>query len=182
MWNARTQNCDVCDVCCVCLFLFMENVRQKPSGLKRIFISRGEAGYSPQDLDQSNIIYIRARWMRTPVLFAIPSLPRPNDIRLNKYLMIISGDTVSLTKNCLNKTLIKSFRLTEVHFAIIEEECRRRHIGFSDFVREATLAAVRQAENTLTNCDRVSCSSNAKSGDRRSPASKWVRSSSQADI
>jgi hypothetical protein len=51
-----------------------------------------------------------------------------------------------LKKDHPNKTLIKSFRLTEIHLAMIEEECRRRHVVFSDFVREATLAAVKQAD------------------------------------
>jgi len=50
-----------------------------------------------------------------------------------------------LNKSRLNKILIKSFRLTEIHFEMIEEECRRRNVVFSDFVREATLAAVKQA-------------------------------------
>jgi len=51
-----------------------------------------------------------------------------------------------LKKDLLNKTLIKSFRLTEVDFAMVEQECRRRNVVFSDFVRTAILAAALKPE------------------------------------
>ena len=46
-----------------------------------------------------------------------------------------------MQKSHPSKTLIKSFRLTEVDFALIEKECRRGSIHFSDFVRKAIMAA-----------------------------------------
>jgi hypothetical protein len=67
-------------------------------------------------------------------------------IDLDKYVMTVVGDTISLKRDHLNKTLVKSFRLTEIHFAMIEGECRRCDVVFSEFVRKATLAAVNQAE------------------------------------
>ena len=47
-----------------------------------------------------------------------------------------------------NKQLIKSFRLTKGHFALIEEECRLRNVGFSEFVRMATMSAIKHVKNT----------------------------------
>jgi hypothetical protein len=46
-----------------------------------------------------------------------------------------------------NKELIKSFRLTYGHLALINEECRLRGIGFSEFVRIATLRAIKHVKN-----------------------------------
>jgi hypothetical protein len=46
-----------------------------------------------------------------------------------------------------NKELIKSFRLTYGHLALIEEECRLRDIGFSEFVRIATMDAIKHVKN-----------------------------------
>jgi hypothetical protein len=48
----------------------------------------------------------------------------------------------------LNKTLIKSFRLTEVDFAMIERECCRQKVVFSDFVRKAIMAAALEPEGS----------------------------------
>jgi hypothetical protein len=46
-----------------------------------------------------------------------------------------------------NKELIKSFRLTYGHLALIEEECRLRDVGFSEFVRIATMDAIKHVKN-----------------------------------
>jgi hypothetical protein len=46
-----------------------------------------------------------------------------------------------------NKELIKSFRLTYGHLALINEECRLRGVGFSEFVRIATMHAVKHVKN-----------------------------------
>jgi hypothetical protein len=43
--------------------------------------------------------------------------------------------------------LIKSFRLTYGHLALINEECRLRGVGFSEFVRIATLQAIKHVKN-----------------------------------
>jgi hypothetical protein len=43
--------------------------------------------------------------------------------------------------------LIKSFRLTSGHLALINEECRLRGVGFSEFVRIATLQAIKHVKN-----------------------------------
>jgi hypothetical protein len=53
-----------------------------------------------------------------------------------------------LQKNDPNKKLIKSFRLTESDFAMIEKECRCRSIRFSDFVRKAIMAAALKPEGS----------------------------------
>ena len=50
-------------------------------------------------------------------------------------------------KNKNNKELIKSFRLTYGHSALIEEECRLRDVGFSEFVRIATMDAIKHVKN-----------------------------------
>jgi hypothetical protein len=55
-----------------------------------------------------------------------------------------------LQKNHPNKTLIKSFRLSEVDFALIEMDCRRRSIRFSEFVRKAIIAATLKPERSNT--------------------------------
>jgi hypothetical protein len=60
-----------------------------------------------------------------------------------------------LKKDHPNKALIKSFRLTEIHFAMIEEECRRRHVVFSDFVRKATLAALNRCSSNAAEKAKV---------------------------
>jgi hypothetical protein len=46
-----------------------------------------------------------------------------------------------------NKEHIKSFRLTYGHLALINEECRLRGVGFSEFVRIATLQAIKHVKN-----------------------------------
>lgn len=46
-----------------------------------------------------------------------------------------------------NKELIKSFRLSYGHMALITEECRLRGVGFSEFVRVATLQAIKHVKN-----------------------------------
>ena len=46
-----------------------------------------------------------------------------------------------MKKDRPNKTVIKSFRLAEAELAMIDKECRRRNVDFSDFVRKAILAA-----------------------------------------
>lgn len=46
-----------------------------------------------------------------------------------------------------NKELIKSFRLSYGLMALINEECRLRGIGFSEFVRIATLQAIKHVKN-----------------------------------
>jgi hypothetical protein len=53
-----------------------------------------------------------------------------------------------LQKNHPNKKLIKSFRLTESDFALIEQECRRRSIRFSVFVRKAIMTAALKPEGS----------------------------------
>jgi hypothetical protein len=53
-----------------------------------------------------------------------------------------------LKKHHPNKTLIKSFRLTEVDFAMIEKECRRRNVVFSVLVRKAIMAAALEPEGS----------------------------------
>ena len=53
-----------------------------------------------------------------------------------------------MQKNDPNKKLIKSFRLTESDFAMIDKECRRRSIRFSDFVRKAITAATLKPEGS----------------------------------
>jgi hypothetical protein len=53
-----------------------------------------------------------------------------------------------LKKHHPNKTLIKSFRLTEVDFAMIERECCRQNVVFSDFVRNAIMAAALEPEGS----------------------------------
>ena len=46
-----------------------------------------------------------------------------------------------------NKQVIKSFRLTYGHLALITEECRLRRVRFSEFVRIATMAAIKHVKN-----------------------------------
>ena len=46
-----------------------------------------------------------------------------------------------------NKEVIKSFRLTYGHLALINEECRLRGVGFSEFIRIATLQAIKHVKN-----------------------------------
>ena len=46
-----------------------------------------------------------------------------------------------------NKELIKSFRLSYGQMALINEECRLRGVGFSEFVRLATLQAIKHVKN-----------------------------------
>jgi hypothetical protein len=50
-------------------------------------------------------------------------------------------------KKTKNKELIKSFRLTYGHMALINEECRLRGVGFSEFVRIATMQAIKHVKN-----------------------------------
>jgi hypothetical protein len=40
------------------------------------------------------------------------------------------------------KDIIKSFRLSPAHLALVEEECRLRKVGFSEYVRDATMVAM----------------------------------------
>jgi hypothetical protein len=46
-----------------------------------------------------------------------------------------------------NKEVIKSFRLSYGHLALIDEECRLRGVRFSEFVRIATMAAIKHVKN-----------------------------------
>jgi hypothetical protein len=41
------------------------------------------------------------------------------------------------------RPIVKSFRLTEAHLRLITEECSRRRIPFSEFVRQSLLANLR---------------------------------------
>ncbi len=38
---------------------------------------------------------------------------------------------------------IKSFRLTDTHLELIKQECSRRNVAFSEFVRESLLGNLR---------------------------------------
>ena len=48
-----------------------------------------------------------------------------------------------------NKEVIKSFRLTSGHLKLIEEECRLRDVGFTEFVRIATMDAIKHVKNRV---------------------------------
>jgi hypothetical protein len=41
-------------------------------------------------------------------------------------------------------TVMKSLRISEVLLRMIADECKSRNLGFSDYMRDAAIAAVRQ--------------------------------------
>ena len=41
-------------------------------------------------------------------------------------------------------TIMKSLRISEVLLRMIADECKSRNLGFSDFMREVAIAAIRQ--------------------------------------
>ena len=43
-----------------------------------------------------------------------------------------------------NCTRMRSFRVSEVVDDLIKKECAKRHIGFSSFIRDAALDAIRE--------------------------------------
>ena len=44
-------------------------------------------------------------------------------------------------------TVVKSLRMSEVLLRMIGEECKSRKVGFSDYMRDAALTAMKEQEN-----------------------------------
>jgi hypothetical protein len=53
-------------------------------------------------------------------------------------------------------TVMKSLRMSEVLLRMIADECKSRKLGFSDYMRDAAVAAMKQHISGTASCNGMS--------------------------